>query len=114
MNRLFQLCLLISGLALVVLLLGMARHAAALWQPAAVVAAVGLALGIKVVPPLRSYQYTAWIVVAVVAGMVYPTAFRQWGGIDLRNKWLILVVVQLVMFGMGIQMRIRDFTGLAT
>ncbi|MGI4867794.1 MAG: bile acid:sodium symporter family protein [Janthinobacterium lividum] len=114
MNRLFQLCLVISGLAVVTLLLGIGWHEAALWQPAAVVAVVGLALGIKVVPQLRSYQYTAWIIVAVVLGMVYPEAFKHWGGVDLRNKWLILVVVQLVMFGMGIQMSIRDFTGLAT
>ncbi len=114
MNRFFQLCLAISGLAAIALLLGIGRHEAALWQPAAVVLAVGLALGIKAVPLLRSYQYTAWIIVAVVAGMVYPEAFKHWGGVDLRNKWLILVVVQLVMFGMGIQMSIRDFTGLAT
>ena len=114
MNRIFQLCLAISGLAAIALLVGIGRHEAALWQPAAVVLAVGLALGIKAVPLLRSYQYTAWIIVAVVAGMVYPDAFKHWGGVDLRNKWLILVVVQLVMFGMGIQMSIRDFTGLAT
>lgn len=114
MNRLFQLCLLIAGLAVVALLIGISQQQAALWQPAAVVAAVALALGLKAVPPLRSYQYTAWIVVAVVAGLVYPDAFRQWGGVDLRNKWLILVVVQLVMFGMGIQMSIRDFSGLAS
>jgi BASS family bile acid:Na+ symporter len=114
MNRLFQLCLLIAGLAGVALLLGISQQNAALWQPAAVVAAVSLALGLKAIPLLRSYQYTAWIIVAVVAGMVYPGAFKQWGGVDLRNKWLILVVVQLVMFGMGIQMSIRDFSGLGS
>jgi BASS family bile acid:Na+ symporter len=114
MNRFFQICLLLSGLATAVLLLGIARQEAALWQPAAVVAVLSLALGSKAVPQLRPYQYTAWIIVAVVAGMVYPGAFKTWGGVDLRNKWLILVVVQLVMFGMGIQMSIRDFTGLAT
>jgi len=114
MNRLFQLCLVLAGLAGVALLVGIAQQNAALWQPAAVIMAVALALGLKAVPLLRSYQYTAWIVVAVVAGMVYPGAFRQWGGVDLRNKWLILAVVQLVMFGMGIQMSIRDFSGLAS
>jgi BASS family bile acid:Na+ symporter len=114
MNRLFQLCLVVAGLAGVALVVGVSQGNAALWQPAAVLAAVGLALGFKAVPLLRSYQYTAWIIVAVVAGMVYPGAFKQWGGVDLRNKWLILVVVQLVMFGMGIQMSIRDFSGLAS
>ncbi|MBO2010132.1 bile acid:sodium symporter family protein [Hymenobacter negativus] len=114
MNRLFQLCLVVAGLAGVALVVGVSQDNAALWQPAAVLAAVGLALGFKAVPLLRSYQYTAWIIVAVVAGMVYPDAFKQWGGVDLRNKWLILVVVQLVMFGMGIQMSIRDFSGLGS
>jgi BASS family bile acid:Na+ symporter len=64
--------------------------------------------------PLKGYQYTAWIIAAVVAGMVYPTAFTHWGPVDLQNKWLILFVVQLVMFGMGIQMSLRDFSGLGS
>ena len=63
-------------------------------------------------PALKGYQYTAWIITAVVAGMIYPAAFLKWGDFDLRNKWLILLVVQLVMFGMGIQMGLRDFAGL--
>ncbi|WP_201983900.1 bile acid:sodium symporter family protein [Hymenobacter rubidus] len=114
MNRFFQFCLVIAGLAGMALLAGVVLHNAGLWQPAAVIAAVSLALGLKALPLLRSYQYTAWIIVAVVAAMMYPNAFTHWGTVDLRNKWLILVVVQLVMFGMGIQMSIRDFTGLAT
>jgi len=49
--------------------------------------------------------------VAVTAAMFYPDRFLHAGDIDLRNKWLILVVVQLVMFGMGTQMSLRDFAG---
>ena len=78
---------------------------------AAVVAAVSLAIGLGGVPALAGYQYTGWILAAVVAAMIYPTAFLQWGTIDLRNKWIVLVVVQLVMFGMGTQMSIKDFVG---
>jgi len=114
MNRIPQLCLVICGVAVAVLLAGIVRQEAVLWQPAAVILAVGFTLGIKAIPVLRPYQYTAWIVVAVVAGMVYPAAFTKWGSFDLRNKWLILFVVQLVMFGMGIQMSIRDFSGLGS
>jgi BASS family bile acid:Na+ symporter len=43
-----------------------------------------------------------------------PGILPQSGRSDLRNKWLILIVVQTVMFGMGIQMSIRDFTGLGS
>lgn len=73
-----------------------------------------LAVGIGAVPLLQGYQYTAWIICAVVAGMAYPQAFLHVGDFDMRNKWLILIVVQLVMFGMGIQMSLRDFSELAT
>jgi len=75
--------------------------------------AISLAIGLGSVPALKGYRYTAWIIVAVVAGMCFPDAFTHWGSVDLRNKWLILVIIQLVMFGMGIQMSLRDFTGLA-
>lgn len=85
-----------------------------LWTAASVCLAISLAIGIGAVASLKNYQYTAWIIVAVVAAMAYPNAFLKLGPVDLRNKWLILAIVQLVMFGMGIQMSIRDFSGLAT
>lgn len=85
----------------------------ALWQPVAVVGAVSLAIGLGAVRALKGYQFTAWILAAVVAAMLYPSAFLQWGNFDLRNKWLILIVVQLVMFGMGTQMSLHDFAGVA-
>jgi BASS family bile acid:Na+ symporter len=44
--------------------------------------------------------------------MMYPASFLHWGTFDLRNKWLILFVVQMVMFGMGTQMSLRDFAGI--
>ncbi|QIP13634.1 bile acid:sodium symporter family protein [Spirosoma aureum] len=106
--------LIISALALALLLAGLFLQNASLWQPAAVMAAISFALGMKAIPALKTYQYTAWIIVAVIAGMIYPAAFSHWGSFDLRNKWLILLIIQLVMFGMGIQMSIRDFSGLAT
>jgi bile acid:Na+ symporter, BASS family len=85
----------------------------ALWQPAAVVFTIALAICLRFVPKLRGYQFTAWIIAAVTAAMIYPMAFLKWGDFDLRNKWLILIVVQTVMFGMGTQMSLKDFTGVA-
>lgn len=82
--------------------------------PFAVASAITLAIGIGAVDKLKSYQYTAWILVAIVCGMCYPSAFLKWGDFDLRNKWLILIVVQVVMFGMGTQMSIKDFYGIKT
>src|SRR6185437_14042088 len=102
------------GIALLVLLAELGLRNSGLWQPAALALSVCLAIGMGAVPRLAGYQYTAWIIAAVVAGMLYPASFSHWGSIDLRNKWLVLIVIQLVMFGMGTQMRLRDFTGLGS
>ena len=82
-----------------------------LWQPLVVALAVVLAVSFRFVPKLRGYQFTVWIIAAVTAAMIYPAAFLKWGSFDLRDKWLILIVVQTVMFGMGTQMSLKDFSG---
>jgi BASS family bile acid:Na+ symporter len=84
-----------------------------IWQPAAIILTVALAISLRFIPRLRGYQFTMWIIAAVTAAMIYPAAFLKWGNLDLRNKWVILLVVQTVMFGMGTQMSLRDFTGVA-
>ena len=96
------------------LLAGLIGGWTTIWQSAAVGTTVCIAIGIGALPALESYQYTAWIIAAVVAGMIYPSAFLEWGDFDLRNKWVILIIVQMVMFGMGTQMSLNDFSGLAT
>ena len=104
-------CLVAAGAALGALLVGLALGNPAVWQPAAVVCGVGLAIGLGAVAPLRGYQFTAWIVAVVVAAMIYPTHFLHVGSVDLRNRWLFLFIIQMVMFGMGTQMSLRDFAG---
>jgi len=76
-----------------------------------VAAVLFIAVGLRFIPKLRGYQFTAWIIVAVTAGMIYPAPLLKVGGFDLRNKWLILLIVQAVMFGMGTQMKLADFKG---
>jgi BASS family bile acid:Na+ symporter len=83
------------------------------WQPLVAFAAVALAAGLRFSPKLQGYQFTAWIIAAVTVAMIFPQAFKQWGGVNLREKWLILLVVQTVMFGMGTQMSLKDFAGIA-
>ena len=61
----------------------------------------------------RGYQFTAWIVAAVMCPMLYPERFLHVGSIDLQNKWIFLFMVQAVMFGMGTQMSLKDFAGVA-
>lgn len=82
--------------------------------PMAVLAVVAITFGLGAIKSLKNYRYTAWIIVAIVCGLLYPSAFLKWGDFDLRNKWVILIVVQLVMFGMGTQMSFRDFKNIKT
>lgn len=103
----------LAGLAVVALIAGIATGHPEWWQPSAVIGAAAFAFGLGAVPALKGYQYTAWIIAAVVAALMYPATFLHVGDFDLRNKWLVLVVVQLVMFGMGTQMSLRDFAGVA-
>jgi bile acid:Na+ symporter, BASS family len=111
MLALRKVCLFLSVPAALGVVVGILLGSAAIWSPCAVVAAVGFALGLGAVPSFKGYQYTAWIIAAVVAAMIYPGAFTHWGDLNLRNKWLLLGVVQLVMFGMGTQMSLHDFSG---
>jgi len=111
MMALRKTLLALAGALFAVVLVGIVIDAPQLWRMAAVAAAVFLAIGLGAVSALRGYQYTAWIVAAVVAAMIFPAAFLRWGNFDLRNKWVVLLVVQLVMFGMGTQMSLKDFVG---
>ena len=106
-------CLVTAAVCLPVAAAGWVAAAPDVWKPAAVGLCVALAAGAGRVPGLAGYRYTLWIVAAVVAAVVYPTAFVKWGDVDLQNRWLMLAVIQLVMFGMGTQMHVRDLGGVA-
>jgi len=114
MKQWSKIFLIISGIAAIVLLVGVLLQQPLLYKPFALITAISLAIGLGTVPSLKGYQYTAWIISAVVAGMIFPDAFKNWGGVNLRDKTLILVIIQLVMFGMGTHMSLKDFSGLAT
>jgi len=76
-----------------------------------VVLTVALAVSLRFSPKLRGYQFTVWIVAVVLAGMIYPDHILHLNGWDMRNKWVMLIAIQMVMFGMGTQMRLHDFAG---
>jgi bile acid:Na+ symporter, BASS family len=113
MKKISQFFLVTGFAGMAVLLIGVIMQQSLLYKPAAVATAVCTAIGLGAVPALKGYRYTAWIIAAVVTGMLFPASFTHWGSVDLRNKWLMLVIIQLVMFGMGIQMKLEDFTGVA-
>lgn len=83
------------------------------WQPLAVIVAVALAISLRFSKNFRGYQFTAWILAVVALGMIYPQQILHIGGFDMRNKWVMLIAIQLVMFGMGVHMTLKDFAGVA-
>jgi BASS family bile acid:Na+ symporter len=114
MKKFQQICLLITSITIVLLVIGITTHNEPLYKPAAILAAISFAIGLGAIESLKGYQYTAWIIAAVVAGMLFPEAFKTWGSVNLRDKKLILVIIQLVMFGMGTHMSLKDFNNLGS
>ncbi|MEN0052028.1 MAG: bile acid:sodium symporter family protein [Mucilaginibacter sp.] len=114
MKAIRKICLLLSLLMALLFIYGMLTAGITIWQASAIGFCIFGSIGIGGIQALKNYQYTAWVITAVVSAIIYPAAFLKWGSFDLRNKWLILGVVQMVMFGMGIQMSLKDFSGLGS
>ena len=70
---------------------------------------IALALGVRSSEKLKGFSYTLWIFTAVTASMFYPGFFISVGGFQLRK--LIVPLLQIIMFGMGSQMSLKDFSG---
>ncbi len=111
MPLVYRACLVLSGVFLLGLIGCWIGDQPSACRVLATACPILLAIGLTSVPSLRGYRYTVCIVAAVVAAMIYPQRFLTVGDFDLRNPRLILVIVQLVMFGMGTQMSAKDFLG---
>ncbi len=92
--------------------LGWLQQMDIIWKLGLIFGFSSIAIGVGHLKVLSGYQYTFWIITAVCAGLLYPEFFLHVGSFDMRNKWLILIIIQMVMFGMGTQMSIEDFTGI--
>lgn len=66
------------------------------------------ALAVARHPMLKSYAFTLWVFVFVAASMTWPQAFGVWYGFDL--KFLIVPLIQIIMFGMGTTLSMADFS----
>ncbi len=68
-----------------------------------------MAFGFAGYKTLNSYVFTAMIFFGVTWAMYYPSYFVQIG--DFKMTDLIIPLIQLIMFGMGTSMSIKDFAG---
>ena len=70
---------------------------------------LSLAIAVRGYAAFMGFSYTIWIFTAVTASMFYPQYFTSVGGFQLKT--LIVPLLQVIMFGMGSQMSLSDFTG---
>jgi BASS family bile acid:Na+ symporter len=111
MKRVERIFLAVAALALLVLVVGIASDSRTIWQPAAIGGTIALAIGVGAVKSLGTYRFTAWIVAAVTAAILAPALFRPFEPGSPSYNLLLLLLIQVVMFGMGTQMSLRDFAG---
>src|SRR5690606_4448575 len=110
-THLYTAMLYIAALSLLAALVVMVAKDLAVAGPFLIVFFIALAIGIRRNSFLRGYSYTIIIFAAVVTALYYPSYFVEIG--DFRFAMLITPLIQLIMFGMGTSMGIKDFVGVA-
>ncbi len=75
--------------------------------PVLVAVFVTAALALRGHKTLRGFSFGLLIFASVTIAMYYPAYFVSWG--DFKLKALIVPLLQLIMFGMGTSLSIKDF-----
>lgn len=70
---------------------------------------ISLAIGVRGFTAVKGLSYTIWIFTGVTAAMFFPQYFTTVG--SFQFKIMIVPLLQIIMFGMGSQMSLADFTG---
>ncbi len=100
----------IIGIALAVLLLVLIAAISGnrtIAGTAAILFFILLGIGFRGFEHLKRYTYTLMIFAAVSTSLCYPQYFISWG--DFKYTGLITPLIQLIMFGMGTSMSVKDF-----
>lgn len=108
MKNFFKLCLGLSVISLIAVIIMLLIGSRAEVGPMAVTVFIALAIGIRGTR-FKGLSFTVWILAAVTTSMFYPKYFTEIG--DFQLKKLIVPLMQLIMFGMGTTMSIKDFYG---
>jgi len=77
--------------------------------PTIILALLSLAIGLRGYQFFKGFSFAILVLAAVVASLFYPLAFTQWG--DFKLSILIVPLLQIIMFGMGTAMSVKDFVG---
>lgn len=78
--------------------------------PFVIIMFVSLALGVRGTNTIfKSFAFSIWIFASVSLAMFYPDLITNVGGFN--TTVLIVPLIQLIMFGMGTQLSLKDFAG---
>ena len=109
MKAIYRALLIGSAVLLLVTLILYFTGQEALTGPSLTGFFVLLALGVRGIPSTRGFAYTIWIGAAVTVSMYYPEYFISVGEFELKG--LIVPLLQIIMFGVGTAMSLKDFAG---
>lgn len=105
----YKIAIVFALLFLLISILSVFSGSSVITGPSLIVFFVLLAIGVQGFNSFKGFSYTIWIFTAVTASMFYPQYFSSIG--DFQLKTLIVPLLQIIMFGMGSQMSLNDFTG---
>ncbi|MDX2431602.1 MAG: hypothetical protein QNK35_11755, partial [Bacteroides sp.] len=104
-----KLLLIVALLSLILFLITVLVEQIAPIKPLLIIGFASCALASGKIGKLKGFAYSFWIVTAVCVSMSYPGIFLGVG--DFKFKLLIVPLLQIIMFGMGSQMSLKDFAG---
>src|SRR5688572_1246043 len=108
-QKLFQIALALSGLCLLSLVLLYILGYTDAANILVFVFFIFLLTGINGSEFLKGFAFTLWVIAAAAISMIYPQYITNVGG--FQTDQLIVPLIQLIMFGMGTTMGVKDFAG---
>ena len=111
MNKfnLYKLALGLAALCLIITLIIVFTAGLAQAGPVIIAFFILLAIGFRGFETLKGFAYTTVIFAAVTTALYYPSNFIEFNG--FKFAVLITPLIQLIMFGMGTSMSVKDFVG---
>ena len=108
-NPFHKIFLTVSAVAFLCLALFFFTEQFGLTGPFLIGGLIALSIAVRGYPKFKGFSYSLMILTAVAISMYYPQYFIGVG--DFQYKKLIIPLLQIIMFGMGSQMSLLDFTG---
>lgn len=111
MNKfnIYKLAVGLAALCLIITLIIVFTAGLAQAGPVIIAFFILLAVGFRGFETFKGFAYTTVIFAAVTTALYYPTHFIEFNG--FKFAVLITPLIQLIMFGMGTSMSVKDFVG---